>query len=145
MILVVGFHVLWFFYFYASWANRVSKKSSRILYTVRAHFIHCWNAILYIVGAHLYLMLEHISIYCINRYPCILGRLIYIIGWHFYTLLLHARPCALNFLCFLMTVCLCDFEYILWIRFFAGMSTTSSRKLCACATIFMLAVIFALM
>jgi len=46
------------FYFYAAWANRVSKKSSWILYSVGAHFIHCWNTILYIVGAHLYLMLE---------------------------------------------------------------------------------------
>ena len=27
-------------------------------------------------------MLEHISIHCINNYPCILGRLLYIIGGH---------------------------------------------------------------
>ena len=79
----------WFFYFYASWANRVSKNSfRRLVYIVGAHFIYCWITILYIVGAHLYLMLEHIFIHCINRYPCILGRLIYIIWWHFYTLLL---------------------------------------------------------
>ena len=51
------------FYFYASWANRVSKNSfRRLLYIVGAHFIHYWNTILYIIGAHLYLMLEHISI-----------------------------------------------------------------------------------
>jgi len=74
----------WFFYFYASWANRVSKNSfRRLLYIVGAHFIYCWITIIYIVGAHLYLMLEHISMYCINSYPCILERLIYIIGWHF--------------------------------------------------------------
>ena len=54
----------WFFYFYASWANRVSKNSfRRLVYIVGAHFIYCWITILYIVGAHLYLMLEHISIH----------------------------------------------------------------------------------
>jgi hypothetical protein len=68
------------FYFHASWANSVSKKSSGILYNDGAHFIHCWNSILYIVGAHLYLMSKHIPIHCINSYPCILGRLLYIIG-----------------------------------------------------------------
>ena len=51
----------WFFYFYASWANRVSNFR-RFLYIIGAYFIHYWNTILYIVGAHLYLMLEHISI-----------------------------------------------------------------------------------
>jgi len=46
-----------------SWANRVSKNSfRRLVYIVGAHFIYCWITILYIVGAHLYLMLEHISI-----------------------------------------------------------------------------------
>lgn len=33
-----------------------------IIYIVGTHFIYCWNTVLYIAGAHLYLMLEHIYI-----------------------------------------------------------------------------------
>ena len=110
------------FYFYASWANRVSKKSSRILYTIRAHFIHCWNAILYIFGAHLYLMLEHISIHshvhiyiwiCRQMWSLTLFSYAHLSYGHHrqpvkWNTRQHARPCVLNFLCFFMTVCLCD-------------------------------------
>jgi len=119
-----------FFISMLSWANRVSKNSfRRLVYIVGAHFIYCWITILYIVGAHLYLMLEHISIHshvhiyiwiCRRRWSLTLffyAQLSYVHHTQSVKLIPrhHASPCVLNFLCFLWPC-----VYVIWIQIVAS-------------------------